>query len=336
MRIDVHNHYLPEPYVNLLLEWDTPVGLVEEDGEYYMVHEKSGTASVREGQRIPLNVGFTDVEARREWMQSHEIDRTLVSVSTPNPIADAFTVEQSTELVKAINDGYAAAEDDHPDVFGGLGTLPLRDPEAAVEEVERIATSLDLAGIALPTSINGKKISQPELAPAFEAIEDHDITVFFHPHGNVLAETLDHNELFLSPLVVFPTETTLQIARLIYDGFFDTYDFDVVLSHMGGAILALAGRLDRARREMDDPDEPPTRPIVSYLEEFYYDVISFHPPALETAIDTVGIDRLVFGTDYPFDEEDIDTNIGHLEAVVPRYSDRQRILSETAQDLFNI
>lgn len=336
MYVDVHNHYLPEPYVELLLEWDTPVGLDQSGDDLYMVHERSGTASVQSGNRIPLNEGFTDVEPRVGWMDAYEIDRTLVSVSTPNPLAGAFTPQQSTELVRAINDGFATAQDRHPDVYAGLGSLPLREPDEAVAEVDRVAEDLDLAGIALPTSIPEGKLSRAELAPAFEAIVDHDLTVFFHPHGNALSDDLDADESFLSPLAVFPTETTFQVARLLYDGFFDDYDFDVVLPHMGGTLLHLAGRLDRGRQEIDDPAAPPAAPVVDTLQSLYYDVISFHRPALRAAIETVGVEQLVFGTDYAFDEEDTDTIIADLEAVVADADDRRRIASETARTLFDL
>lgn len=336
MYIDVHNHYLPAPYVDTLLEWDTRVGLEQSGEDLYMVHERSGTASVRSGSQIPLGEGFTDDEPRIAWMNEHDVDRTLVSVSTPNPHADAFSPQQSTELVRAINEGFAAAQDRHPDVYAGLGTLSLRDPEAAVADVDRIAADLDLAGIALPTSIPEGKLSQPSLRPAFEAIEEHDLTVFFHPHGNAISDGLDAAESFLSPLVVFPTETTVQIARLIYDGFFDDYDFDVVLPHMGGTLLHLAGRLDRGRQELADPAAPPAQSVPDTLGECYFDTISFHRPALRAAVETVGVEQLVFGTDYAFDEEDTDTIIADLEAVVEAPADRRRIAAETARDLFGL
>ncbi|WP_207590018.1 amidohydrolase family protein [Halomontanus rarus] len=336
MYIDVHNHFLPESYVDLLLEWDTPVGLERADDQLYMIHERSGTASVKAGNRIPLNEGFTDVDARIEWMDEHDVDRTLVSVSTPNPLADAFTPEQSTELVTAINDGFATARDRHPNAIAGLGMLPLREPEAAEAEVDRIAEDLELSGIALPTSIPEGKLSADALTPAFEAVDDHDLTVFFHPHGNALSDALGSDESFLSPLVVFPTETTFQIARLLYDGFFDEHDFDVVLPHMGGTLLHLAGRIDRGRQEIDDPDAPPADPILEALGEFYYDTISFHRPALRAAIETVGVDQFVFGTDYAFDEEDTDAIVADLEAVVTDEADRRRVASETARELFDL
>lgn len=336
MRIDAHNHFLPKPYVDELLELDAPVGLKSDDGELYMVHERSGTASVAGGNRIPLQEGFTEIDERKTWMADHDIDRTLVSVSTPNPLADAFSTDQSTRLVRSINNGFADAQSHHSNHIAGLGMLPLRDPEAAKTEVERIDDDLDLCGIALPTSLPDRKLSASSLESVFTAIDDRNLTVFLHPHGNILSETLNNQESFLNPLVIFPVETTLQVARLIYDGFFDDFDFDVVLSHMGGTLLHLAGRLDRGRREITDPTARPDRPILEYLEEFYYDTISFHQPALEAAIKTVGIDQFVFGTDYPFDEEDIDTAVADIEAVVPSTADRDQIMRSTPQELFEL
>lgn len=336
MRIDVHNHYLPEQFVDRLLEVDTSVGLEREGEQLYMRHRWSGTASVAAGNRIPVNPGFTDVEERIDWMETYDIDRTLVSVSTPNPVSAAFTPEQSTDLVTAINDGFAEAQFAYPDHIAGLGMLPLRDPDAAVAEVHRIAEDLELPGIALPTAVPGRKLSDPALKPAFDAIDDHDLTAFIHPHGNELSQALETNESFLNPLVVFPTDTAFQIARLIFDGFFDEHDFDVVLSHLGGVLLQLPGRLERGRREMDDRDAAPDRPIVDYVESFYYDTISFHRPALNAAIETVGVDHFVFGTDYPFDEEDVDTGLADLAAVVPKESNRERIMAGTARSLFDL
>jgi aminocarboxymuconate-semialdehyde decarboxylase len=126
--------------------------------------------------------------------------------------------------------------------------LPLRDSTAALNEVDQIVTDLDICEIALPTSINGGKLSAPELEPVFDRIDEERLTAFIHPHGNAYSDELGDDESFLNPPVVFPTDTTLQIARLIYDGFLDDHDFYIILSHMGGALLHLAGRLDRGRR----------------------------------------------------------------------------------------
>jgi aminocarboxymuconate-semialdehyde decarboxylase len=336
MRHDVHSHFLPEPYVDRLVELDTPVGIEERDGALFVIHRRSGTSGVAGGNRIPLTGEFTDVDARIDWMEEYDVGTTLASVSTPNPLDESFTPEQSTELVRAINNEYADVGSRYPDRFAGLGMLPLREPEAAEAEVDRIADDPALHGVALPTSINGTKLSIPRLEPTFDRIDEHGLTVFLHPHGNRLSDTLGEDESFINPLVIFPTETTLQVTRLIYDGFFDRHEFDVVLSHMGGALLPLAGRIGRAYETAREEGTGPEEPIESYLERFYYDVISFHPPTLSAAIEAVGVEQFVFGTDYPFHEAATEATIADVEAVVSGESDLRAIMSETAEELFGI
>ncbi|MEY7850936.1 amidohydrolase family protein [Natrarchaeobius sp. A-rgal3] len=334
MTYDIHNHFLPEPFVELLLEWETPVGLESDGEQLFAVHQRSGTSGVAGGNRIPLSDGFTDMAVRLEWMDDHGIERTAVSVSTPNPLDESFSDEQTTQLIRAINDGYADVQSRYPDRFIGLGMLPLREPEEALAELDRIATELDLRGIALPTSINGTKLSIPELEPVFDRLDELGLPAFVHPHGNRLSDTLNDDESFLNPLVIFPTETTFQITRLIYDGFFDDHEFDVILSHMGGALHHLVGRLERARDTTQEANTGPQRPIEEYVERFYYDAISFHRPAMEAAIETVGPEQFVFGTDYPFHEADIHSTRADLEAVFTE-DEQEAVLSTTAERLFD-
>jgi hypothetical protein len=84
MYVDVHNHYLPEPYVDRLLNLGGPVGLESTDEGLYMVHQRAGTASVKTGNRLPLNEGFTDLDARVAWMDDHDVD-TETSVRSVKP-----------------------------------------------------------------------------------------------------------------------------------------------------------------------------------------------------------------------------------------------------------
>ena len=327
MRVDVHTHYLPAPYRDRLREWGGPVRV--EDGV-------EGPVVVHAHGSFPLVPGFREPAARLEWMDAHGIDCTLASVSTPNPNEGPFTARESTELVRAINDGYAALQADHPGRFAGLGSLPLRDPETAAAEVDRIV-DLGLAGVAIPTSVRGEKLSQPDLRPVFDRLDELDLTAFVHPTRNAQSGSLHPEEWLFNPMAVFPAETTLQIGRLIFDGFFDRHDFDVVLSHMGGALTHLVGRFERGREQFRSADgDHPERPTVEYLESFYYDPISFHAPAMEAAIETVGADRLVFGSDYPFGMEKVEDTLADVDGLDLDGMDRRAIMGGTAADLFDL
>lgn len=324
MRVDAHTHYLPEPYLDQLRELDGPVRLEDGPGGE-VIHHGHGS--------IPLFPGFTDVDERIGWMEVHDIDRTVVSVSTPNPYEGPFTPAESTRLVRAINDGNADLLESHPDVFIPLGMLPLHQPDVAIRELERIV-DLGLAGVALPTAVGDRKLSHPDLEPVFDELDRVGLPAFIHPRPNELSAALPSDEWHVNALAVFPSETTVQLCRLLLDGFFDRHEFDLFVAHLGGTLPYLAGRLERGRREFWSDGGSPDRPILEYLQEFYYDVISFHPPAIRAAIETVGVDRLMFGTDYPFGIEDAEWTIETVEAAIPDADDRDAVFATTALELY--
>ena len=327
MRVDMHTHFLPEPYRNLLREWDKSVRIEDRDGSPFVVHTTGS---------FPLFPGFRDLDARLKWMDEHDFDVTVASVSTPTPYEGPFTVDESTELARAVNDGYADMEEETGGRVVGLGSLPLRDPEASLEELDRIQ-ELGLAGVALPSTVRGEKLSDPELEPVFDALDDSGLTAFMHPCRNSLSQELGDDEWFFNPLGVFPAETGIQIGRLIFDGFFDRHDFDLVLSHLGGVLPYLVGRFERGRDQFrSGPDDSPEREVLDYVREFYYDTISFHVPAIEMTIETVGADHVVFGSDYPFGMEKVGEtleNVEELDLEDDAYAD---VMGETSAELFGL
>lgn len=326
MIVDAHTHYLPESFLDRLRDLDGPVRL-EQEASGAVIHHGHGS--------FPLQAGFTDVDARVDWMTDHGIDRTVVSVSTPSPYEGPFSPDESTDLVRAINTGNAALLDDHPDVFVPLGMLPLHQPEAALDELDRIV-DLGLSGIALPTAVRDRKLSHPALEPVFDALDSAGLPAFIHPRPNELSDALPSDEWFINTVTVFPSETTIQLSRLLMDGFFDRHEFDLFVAHLGGTLPYLAGRLERGRREFWSDGDTPARPVIDYLREFYYDTISFHPPAIRAAIETVGVDRLLFGTDYPFGIEDAAWTVESVSTAIPDETEREAVFSGTATELFGI
>lgn len=333
--VDVQTHFLPDQYLEALGSKSRSVTVTERDGTPYISHEHDS---------FPLYPGFTDLETRIEWMDDHGIDVGLVSVSKPSPNEGPFTVEESVDLARALNDGYAAASDAHPDRIGGLACLPMRDPAAAVEEVDRAVDDLGLAGVALKTTVRGTPLSDPAFEPVFERIAERDLSAFVHPRYNELTESMSPEEWMLKPMVIFPTETTVQFSRLIFDGFFDRFSgIPFVVAHLGGALPSLAGRLETAYDIAQervagaaDADELPAHRPTQYLEGLYYDAIAHHPPALRCAIETVGADRLLFASDYPFEAEDADGTLRDLDNLDLTDAERAGILGVTARELFDV
>ena len=327
MRIDAHTHFLPAPYRELLHREGQSVRIEAGKTRPQVVHTHGS---------FPLFAGFYDLDSRREWMQQWGIDHTIASVSTPNPNEGPQAVETTVKWARAINDGFADVQADHPDRISCLGSLPFRDPEAATAEVDRIV-DLGLRGVAIPTSVRGRSLADGRYEAIFDAIDGHGLTAFVHPQPNALSETFTGAEGVLNPVVIFPTETTVQVARLIFDGFFDRWSFDVVLAHMGGALPYLLGRLERGRRVFrSESDVGPREGISTYLERVYYDTISFHPPAIELAIETVGIDRLVFGSDHPFGMEDIESSLADIDSLDLTDDELDAVMHRTAATVYDL
>jgi aminocarboxymuconate-semialdehyde decarboxylase len=185
--------------------------------------------------------------------------------------------------------------------------------------------------------VRGRKLSHPDLEPVFDRLDESGLPAFLHPGRNALSHELNDGEWIFTPMTVFPTETTHQLGRLIFDGFFDRHDFDLVVAHLGGALPYLTGRLERGRDQFrSGDDQTPERPIQEYVEEFYYDTISFHPPAMQTAIDTAGVDRLLFGTDYPFGMENIDDTNDSIDALELPADEHEAVMSGNVVDLFDL
>lgn len=339
MKIDVHGHFLPEPFCDRLRGWDAPLrietsaesaaveeGRIESRGDEEMLIHDHGA--------FPLADAFIDIETHFQWMDRHAIDMQILSVSAPHPNDSAATDDQVVDLTRAINDGFAALQDRHPDRIAGLASLPLRTPAAALEELDRVV-DLGLVGITVPTSFRGRSLADPALEPVFRRIESEGLPVLVHPRPNEFSLLLDDDEWMLTPVCAFPLDTTFHVARLIYDGFFDRHDIDFIISHLGGALPYLAGRLERGRR-IFDREVALKRSVEDYLESLYFDVISFHLPALRAAIDTVGTGRLLFGTDHPFAMEAAEQTIQDVERLELSPDEERSIFGGTVATLFDL
>lgn len=326
MRVDVHTHFLPATFREHLKAADGPI-CIDTGSPHRLMHLHGS---------FPLSPGFRDMEARFEWMDRWDIDHTIASVSTPNPNEGPQSVETTISWTTAINEGFATLQDEHGDSFSALGSLPLRDPAKAVNSVDRVL-ELDLKGFALPTAVRGQSLADPSLTPVFEAIDETGLPVFFHPQPNTISHTFRGDEQFLNPVIVFPIETTVQLTRLIFAGFFDRHDFPVLIAHLGGALPYLVGRLDRGHRLFrTEASDPPQNRIADYLRSFYYDTIGFHPPAIELVGKTIGFDRMLFGSDYPFGMEDIQSSLTDLERVSISTDEASQIMGDGAADLFGV
>ena len=287
---DIHAHLIPLSVVERLV---TEGRARYDDGRLLLPSEVSGFES-----SVPLLItpAFYDQAVRRAWMRERRIARQYLSVP-PFFFAYGTQAQHGAALARLANDDLAAAVDAAPHAFCALATLPLQDVELALAEFDR-TTALGFAGVAIGSNIAGVELDDPRLEPFWGACARRDALVFIHPHHQVGSARM--REYYLHNCVGNPEETGLAAARLIFGGVLERHRLRVVLSHAGGVLPQIVGRLDHAyavRPECKTIPQPPS----AYAARLFYDTIAHDVRALRDLIDRVGAAQVVVGTDAPFD-----------------------------------
>ena len=290
--IDAHAHVIPGALVDAMREGRAPDGIRLEvtDERSWVVH--------RQGYRYPLLEDFHDVAARLATMDRQGIDAALLSVAPPLFL---YWIEprESVAAARLINDAIADMVAKAPDRFTGVATLPLQDPAAAVEELERCVRTLGFRGAQIGPHAEGVPLDSQQLRPVLAAAEDLRAPLIVHPY--YVGSSPDLDDFYLTNLQGNPWQTAVCASRLILSGALDAMPgLDVVLVHGGGHLPYQMGRLDhghKVRPEAKGCVHPPS----AYARRFHYDTLTHDPSAARWLIDQVGADRVVLGTDTPFD-----------------------------------
>jgi aminocarboxymuconate-semialdehyde decarboxylase len=293
--IDIHAHLTPQCF------WRA----TENGGDWHTVRRekdaKGGEVAVvgNSRQALPPRARWTP-EERLADMDSLGVDVHVLStyVGFYNYQLDTAVAAATS---RAINDEIASMVKGWPRRFAGLGTLPMQDVKAAVGELERCMTQLGLKGVEINDHINGRTLEEAEFRPFWNAAEQLGAVVFFHQAGETLVSarsTRYHLPNSIGNLV----DRAVTFATLVHGGVMDAYpDLKIVLGHGGGYTCYGIGRMDHAWQVRTEARAHITQPPSAYLGRFYYDCIVYTEEALRFLIDTVGVDRVVFGTDWPYD-----------------------------------
>ena len=291
--IDIHAHLAPQCL------WQA----IEDGGEWYGMHYQSGdrdTLVTRPGRagRISPKAKFTP-EQRLEDMDQSGTDVQVVSIQA-QVMGYHLPADAGLSHAREFNDEVAGMARQWPERFAGMATLPMQDVDAAIAELDRAVNTLGLKGAELDTEVNGKNWDEPEFLPLFQAAESMGAVLFYHPQPqhNMMVDRIERYSLPNS--IGVPMEDALITATLILGGILDKCpDLKVCIAHGGGPACVLMNRIDRGwseRRQGQVIANPPS----TYQRKLYYDCITMSEPALRFLIDTVGADRVVLGSDWPF------------------------------------
>jgi aminocarboxymuconate-semialdehyde decarboxylase len=325
MRLDLHTHYYPETFFKLLRDMPS---------EFSFDRDPTGrTIITHRGARFfGVTAPMTDVAKRLEDMDRVGIDVEVVSLSTPN----IFFAEpnRQPEVARRLNDAYAELIARHPNRFKAFASIPMDSPDDALKELHRAIDELKFNGAILLSNIRGRALTDPDYRPFFEEANRMKLCIFLHPMLPAYSEPF--SEYVLGPLVGFPFDTTLAVARMCFAGMLrELPDIRWIIGHLGGAVPYLIERLDSGFRDFAECRTKIDNPPSTYLKRLYYDTVTFSPHNLRLARDLVGVDHMVMGSDYPHMLGSIERSVSSIEALDIPAREKQQIFSGTALSILN-
>ncbi|GHB24459.1 MULTISPECIES: amidohydrolase family protein [Streptomyces] len=281
------------------------------------------------GERIPK---LTDVAVRLAAMDQQGVDVQLVS---PSPShyhywADEETAEQVYRLANETTAAHCAAS---PKRLRGLGLVPLQHPDLAVEALDD-ALGHGLLGVEISSHAPGRELSDPAYEPLWTRAEESGAVLFLHPFGCTLDERLDR--WYLSNTVGQPTENAVALSHLIFSGVLDRHPgLKLIAAHGGGYLPTHIGRSDHAWSTRPDAGAGCAHLPSSYLKRLYFDSLVHDPHVLRELIRVAGADRVLLGSDFPFDMG-ADDPVAALRAARLSEADLDAVRGRNASALLNL
>lgn len=268
MRIDAHAHVLPEEY---------RAGLRLPDGS-------------------PFPLPSAPLDGLLATMEQFAIDAAVISTGPPGGFLG--DVRAAADLSRRTNELIAGIVRERPRQFAGLAVVPLPDVDAALEELARAFDELALDGVLLMSNVAGVYLGDPSLEPLFAELERRGAYVFVHPSFLPYEQPLDHPVW----LYEFTFETTRAVVNLIYNGVLERYpNIRIQLSHLGGTAPFIAHRIASLQARMPELAAQAPAGALEYLSRLWYDTgLSNHRPGVAATFEIAPLEKIVFGTDWPY------------------------------------
>ncbi|HEY5223039.1 MAG TPA: amidohydrolase family protein [Microbacteriaceae bacterium] len=305
--VDVHAHAILPALQSIVVEGD-PTGF---EAHQALEAIRSGPESLKvSGEMVRARIPqLTGLERRLADMDAAGVDVQLVSPS-PSHYYPFLGEELARKVAEEANRGIRALVDAAPSRQHGLGLVPLQHPSLVVELLEHAVLECGLRGVEISSFAPGQtdaasvaghsvELSDERLEPFWARAVELDAVVFLHPFGCSLDERLD--KYYLSNTVGQPVENAVALSHLIFSGVLDRHPgLTLIAAHGGGYLPTFLGRSDHAwtvRPEARGCAETPS----SYLKRLYFDSLVHTEDSLRNLVAAVGADRVLLGSDYPFD-----------------------------------
>ena len=293
-----------------------------------------------------LKSRLLDVQEKRiRFMDQFGVEMMILSLNAP-AIQAIPNTDLAIETAQRSNDFLAEEIEKRPERFAGLAALPMQDPDAAIKELKRCVEDLKFVGIL----VNGfSQISDPDTAiyldlemyrPFRQIVEQLDMPFYLHPRNPLPQDSkiYEGHPWLLGPTWAFGQETAVHALRLMCSGLFDSYpSLKIILGHMGEGLPFSMWRVDNRNAWVDEPPTYPAKKLITdyFLQNFYITTSgNFRTQALINTMLEIGSDRILFSSDYPFED------VGHASAWFDNAeiseNDRRKIGRTNALSLFKI
>ena len=305
-KIDIENHFATQAYVDALYQNEGYPRFVDdpETGERHVYHsphywQPFGDALV---DRL---VDLDDV--RIAAMDAAGIDVAVLSHTAPAP--EQLEPRLATAVARDANNRLAEAIDRHPDRYLGFATLGPREPDEAVQELERAVKELGFRGWNTHSNFGDSYLDEKRYWPILAKAEELEVPIYLHPTFPIISQLTDYGLALAGPSFGFGVETSMVMMRLILSGVFDAFPkLKVILGHYGEALPFLLKRVDRSFLQYHVPKGSGSMPEIQKRPSEYLlgNMLvttsgNYLDAAFECTKAAIGIERILLGTDYPYE-----------------------------------
>ena len=326
MKIDVHAHVLSESYLDRVVR----------EGAFGFQRGEDGAALMPDYG--PLDPGVYRHEKRLELLVDTGIDLQLVGplinfVAWPGGAA-------GVEQARALNQSTAECVAGSGGRFAGLAALALGEPDQAVDELVRAVEEHGFVGAVTGTYAGDRPLDHASLEPLWAEIEARELLLFMHPSSSERTPLWD--EYTLAVALAWPNETARAVSRLIFAGTLERHPaLPLVLAHGGGTLPFLRGRLNLAYAAPTYEYNPDchaqiSKPPADYFDQLLFDTAVGAAESLHFLIESVGAERVVLGTDDPFEIADTGGRVAFPALQERPAEEREQILGDTLAGLLGL
>jgi aminocarboxymuconate-semialdehyde decarboxylase len=326
-RIDTHNHVIPETIIQeMRAHPDIYKTVIEGEG-----HQRK---FVRGKIKFALIPEFYDADAKVETMERRGIDISVISPG-PQTFFYGLGADLALKTARIVNEGVAKMVAARPDRLRGMATLPMQDPDAAITELERVVKEYGFKAVEMGTAIGAEELAEPKFRPVLRRLQELKVVVFAHPNTQGATGRLDCH--YLGNLIGNPLDTTIMVGKLMFSGALDELrDLRILLAHGGGFLPYQIGRFEHGHEVRPDTSAVTKSRPLAMFKQFYFDALTHHPQATRHLLEMVGSERVVIGTDSPYDMGE-ERPVQHLEAVPGLTAkEREDVSYRTAAKLLGI